>query len=86
MPMSGMPSFMAWSMILVILRACMRPSEPPATVKSWAKMQTGWPEIVPVPVMTPSPGRCFLLHAEVLAAVLDEEVVLVEGVGVEDGA
>ena len=60
MPMRGMPSFMAWSMILVILRAWASPREPPATVKSWAKMHTGWPPILPVPVTTPSPGRCFL--------------------------
>ena len=32
----GMRILMAWSMILVIFRACINPNEPPATVKSWA--------------------------------------------------
>ena len=47
-------------------------------------MQTGWPEIMPVPVMTPSPGS-LLVHVEVAAPVLHEQVVLVEGIGVEQG-
>jgi propionyl-CoA carboxylase beta chain len=34
--------------------ACVSPSVPPSTVKSWANKYTGRPSIVPYPVTTPS--------------------------------
>ena len=37
MPMQGQPTFMAMSMALQILAACISPRLPPMTVKSWAK-------------------------------------------------
>ena len=55
-PMKGMPSFMARSMTLTILCACISPSDPPSTVKSWLYSATLRPPIVPTPVMTPSLG------------------------------
>ena len=39
----GTPVFMARSMILQIFRAYASESEPPNTVKSWAKTNTGRP-------------------------------------------
>ena len=47
MPMTGQPIFMAMSMTLTIFSPKTSPSEPPKTVKSWAKTQTGRPSIVP---------------------------------------
>jgi len=47
------------SMTLQIFSAKVSESEPPKTVKSWAKTKTGRPSIRPWPVTTPSPGmRC----------------------------
>ena len=37
MPSTGAPTFMAMSMTLQILAACMPDSAPPNTVKSWLK-------------------------------------------------
>ena len=41
------------------------------------------PLIVPQPVTTPSPGMMVLVGVEILVAVLDEHVELLEGVRVE---
>src|SRR5213080_3367583 len=58
-PMIGTPVFMARSITLQILRAYASESEPPNTVKSCAKTNTGRPWMRPDPVTTPSPGiRC----------------------------
>ena len=58
-PITGAPTFIAWSMILQIFSACASDSEPPNTVKSWLNTNTRRPLIVPEPVTTPSPGtRC----------------------------
>ncbi len=60
MPMTGQPILAARSMILHIFSAITSPSEPPKTVKSWLKTQTGRPSIVPWPVTTASPQGRFL--------------------------
>ncbi len=58
-PITGTPVFIARSMILQIFRAYVSESEPPKTVKSCAKTNTGRPWMRPEPVTTPSPGmRC----------------------------
>ena len=58
-PITGAPTFIAWSMILQIFSACASDSEPPNTVKSWLNTNTRRPLMVPAPVTTPSPGmRC----------------------------
>src|SRR5438309_1635051 len=49
--MIGTPVFIARSMILQILRACASESEPPNTVKSWAKTKTGRSWMRPEPVL-----------------------------------
>src|SRR5438128_2646591 len=54
--MTGAPTFIAVSMILTILFACISPRLPPKTVKSCEKTKTVRPSIVPWPVTTPSPG------------------------------
>ena len=46
-PITGAPTFMAWSMTLQIFSACASESEPPNTVKSWLKTKTTRPLIVP---------------------------------------
>ena len=46
-PITGAPIFMAMSMILQIFRAIVSDSDPPNTVKSWAKTYTRRPSIVP---------------------------------------
>ena len=46
-PMTGAPTFMAWSITLLILRAMVSLSEPPSTVKSCAKTYTWRPLMVP---------------------------------------
>ncbi len=57
-PMIGHPLRSARSITLMIFSPKTSPSEPPKTVKSWAKTHTGRPSIVPCPVTTPSPyGR-----------------------------
>src|SRR2546426_7419569 len=58
-PMTGAPTFIAVSMILTILFACISPRLPPKTVKSCEKTKTVRPSIVPCPVTTPSPGIRF---------------------------
>src|SRR5687768_9472313 len=59
-PITGAPTFIAMSMILQIFWAWRSDSEPPNTVKSWAKAKTSRPLIVPDAVTTPSPGIfCF---------------------------
>ena len=83
MPITGAPTWIARSMILQIFSACASESEPPNTVKSWLKTKTSRPLIVPWPVTTPSPGTLLLGHAELGAAVLDEQVGLLERVRVE---
>src|SRR5215218_6252665 len=61
-PMTGQPILAARSMILHIFSAITSPSEPPNTVKSCEKTQTGRPSIVPWPVTTASPqGRFFCM-------------------------
>ena len=47
MPMTGQPVFSARSMTLTIFSPKTSPSDPPKTVKSWAKTQTGRPSTVP---------------------------------------
>ena len=47
MPITGQPVFIARSMTLTIFWPNTSPSEPPKTVKSWAKTQTGRPSTVP---------------------------------------
>ena len=59
-PITGAPTFSAWSMILQIFIACAGPSEPPSTVKSCENTKTGRPSMRPCPVTTPSPGTFFL--------------------------
>ena len=59
MPMTGQPILAARSMILHIFSAMTSPSEPPKTVKSWEKTQTGRPSIRPWPVTTASPQGLF---------------------------
>ena len=54
--MTGAPTFIAMSITLQIFWAWRSESEPPKTVKSWAKTKTRRPLIVPDPVTTPSPG------------------------------
>jgi hypothetical protein len=55
MPTTGQPIFIARSITLTIFSPKTSPSEPPKTVKSWAKTQIGRPSTVPWPVTTPSP-------------------------------
>src|SRR5712664_531456 len=58
-PMTGAPARIARSMILQIFSALVSESEPPKTVKSWAKTYTTRPLMRPKPVTKPSPaGRC----------------------------
>ena len=59
MPMTGQPILAARSMILHIFSAMTSPSEPPKTVKSWEKTQTGRPSMSPWPVTTASPQGLF---------------------------
>ena len=59
MPITGAPIFMAMSITLQIFCDMVSESEPPFTVKSWAKMKTRRPSIVPEPVTTPSPRYSF---------------------------
>ncbi len=47
MPTTGQPIFMARSITLTIFSPKTSPSEPPKTVKSWAKTQTCRPSTVP---------------------------------------
>ena len=62
MPITGQPILAARSMILHIFSAITSPREPPKTVKSWLKTQTGRPSMVPWPVTTASPhGRFFCM-------------------------
>src|SRR3989449_6153484 len=58
-PITGAPTFIAVSMILTILFACISPRLPPKTVKSCEKTNTVRPSIVPWPVTTPSPRTRF---------------------------
>ena len=46
-PITGAPTFIAWSMTLQIFSACASLSEPPNTVKSWLKTKTSRPFTVP---------------------------------------
>ena len=63
MPITGQPMRSARSMILHIFSLITSPSEPPKTVKSWEKTQTGRPSIRPWPVTTASPhGRFFSIE------------------------
>ncbi len=55
-PMMGAPTFIARSITLTIFSAYASASDPPNTVKSWLKMNTRRPSIVPWPVTTPSPS------------------------------
>ena len=55
MPITGIPTLAARSMILHIFSAITSPRDPPNTVKSCEKTATGRPSIVPQPVTTASP-------------------------------
>ncbi len=57
MPMQGAPLVRARSSTLQIFFACISPSEPPITVKSWLNTYTIRPSMVPYPVTTPSPRK-----------------------------
>ena len=46
-PMTGAPTFIAWSITLQIFSACASHSAPPNTVKSWLKTKTRRPLIMP---------------------------------------
>src|SRR4051794_19410449 len=59
-PMTAQPILAAKSITLHIFSPITSPSEPPKTVKSWEKTQTGRPSIVPWPVTTASPHGRFL--------------------------
>ncbi len=83
-PTIGARARIAMSWILMIFCACVSDSEPPNTVKSLAKTKTLRPLTVPQPVTTPSPAILVVLHAEVVGAVLDEHVELLEGVLVHE--
>ena len=83
MPITGQPILAARSMILTIFSAITSPSEPPKTVKSWRedahaaaldRAVAGDHGVAPRPV---------LLHPELVRAVADERVELLEGAGVE---
>ena len=70
-------------MTLTIFSAITSPSEPPKTVKSWLKTKTVRPSISPVAGddgVAPGP---VLLHLEVVGAVADEGVELLERPRVE---
>ena len=84
-PMTGHPAFIARSITLQIFAAKVSDSEPPNTVKSWEKTNTARPSMRPWPVTTPSPGNALRLHAEIVAAVDDERVELLERARVEQG-
>ena len=71
-------------MILQIFAAKVSESEPPKTVKSCAKTKTGRPSARPCPVTTPSPGIRCGSHSEVVAAVDDESVELLEGTRIQE--
>ena len=73
---------MARSITLWIFSANTSPSAPPNTVKSWLKMNTLRPWIVPQPVTTPSVYGP-LEQAAVVGSVAGEHVELVERAGVE---
>jgi hypothetical protein len=47
MPMTGAPTFIAWSMTLQIFSACASLKAPPNTVKSWLKAKASRPLMVP---------------------------------------
>ena len=83
MPITGAPTLAARSMTLHIFSAITSPSEPPKTVKSWREDEdraavdravAGDDGVAPGPV---------LLHLEVVGAVADEGVELLERAGVE---
>ena len=46
-PMTGAPTFMAWSITLQIFSACASLKAPPKTVKSWLNTKTRRPLIIP---------------------------------------
>ncbi len=80
----GAPIFMARSMILTILAALAPQSEPPKTVKSWAKTKTV-PAVDPaVAGNHPVARDPLFLHAEVPALVDDQLVHLLERSLVEE--
>ena len=81
--MTGAPTFIARSMILQIFSAYASDSEPPKTVKSWLKTKTSRPSIVPWPVTTPSPRKCWSVEPELGRPVGDERVELDERSGIE---
>src|SRR5438876_5665126 len=67
-PITGTPVFIARSMILQIFRAYVSESEPPKTVKSCAKTNTGRPWMRPEPD-DPVARDALLGHAEVVGLV-----------------
>jgi len=58
-PTIGQPIFMAVSISLQTFSAFAPESEPPKTVKSWAKTAVTRPLTRPRPETTPSPGNVF---------------------------
>ena len=83
MPITGAPTWAARSITLHIFSAITSPRLPPKTVKSWEKTKTVRPvdrAVAGDDGVAPGP---FLLHLEVVGAVADEGVELLEGAGVE---
>jgi hypothetical protein len=82
MPITGAPTFMAWSMTLQIFSACASEREP-NTVKSWLNTNTQATVDGARPGHHPVARDPLLLHAELGAAVVDEGVDLLERAGIE---
>ena len=80
----GTPVFMARSMILQIFRAYASESEPPNTVKSWAKTNTGRPCMRPGAHDHPVAGDALGIHPEVMPLVHHQLVHLGERALVEE--
>ena len=81
--MTGAPTFIAISMILQIFSALVSDSEPPSTVKSCA-IDEHHAAVDRAVAGDAAVARDFVVfHAEIGAAMLDEHVVFLEGIGVE---
>ena len=68
-------------MRLQIFLACVCPSEPPHTVKSWLKVAMGRPSTRPVPVTTPSVRETFIFQPEMGAVVIGMHAPLLKCAG-----
>ena len=83
MPITGAPTWAARSITLHIFSAITSPRLPPKTVKSWREDEDGAAvdrAVAGDDGVAPGP---VLLHLEVVGAVADEGVELLEGAGVE---